>query len=126
MTVVTPSDRPKAVRNRCVIELFGDVFVLSCCPFDISVGTRDFVIGLSQISSFSRSISRESKVLALLYVYFLPRFPTFDRERESIFDKRDDFNFHITNFPLPSSNIPYLPLVFSSHSFYDMPGLHLR
>ena len=50
--IVIPSDRPKSVRNRYVIELFGDVFVLSCCPFDISVGIRAFVIGLSQISSF--------------------------------------------------------------------------
>ena len=40
MTVVTPSDRPKSVRNRCVIEFFGDVFVLSCYPFDIFVGIR--------------------------------------------------------------------------------------
>ena len=48
MTVVTPSDRPKSVRNRYVI---GDVFMLSRCPFDISVGVRVFVIGLSQISS---------------------------------------------------------------------------
>ena len=53
MTVVTPSDRPKSVRNRCVIEHFGDVFVLSCCLFDISDGIGAFVIGLSQISSFS-------------------------------------------------------------------------
>ena len=52
MTVVTPPDRPKSVRNRYVIKLFGDVFVLSCCPFDISVGIRAFVIGLSHISSF--------------------------------------------------------------------------
>ena len=29
MAVVTPSDRPKSVRNCCVIEVFGDVFVLS-------------------------------------------------------------------------------------------------
>ena len=50
MTEVTPYDRPKSVRNRCIIEL-GDVFVLSCCPFDISVDIRAFVIGLSQISS---------------------------------------------------------------------------
>ena len=27
----------------------------------------------------------------------------------SIYDKRDDFNFHITNFPSLSSNIPTLP-----------------
>ena len=29
MTVVTQTDRPKSVRNRCVIEVFGGVFVLS-------------------------------------------------------------------------------------------------
>ena len=52
MTVVTPSDRPKSVRNRCAIDFFGDAFVLSCCPFDISVGIKAFVMGLSQISSF--------------------------------------------------------------------------
>ena len=52
MTVVTPSDRPKSVRNRCVIELLCDVFVLSCCSFHISVGIRALVIGLSQISPF--------------------------------------------------------------------------
>ena len=32
----TPTDRPKSVRNRCVIELFGSVFVLSLCLFDFS------------------------------------------------------------------------------------------
>ena len=36
---------------RCAIEFFGDVFVLSLNLFDISVGTRDFVIGQSQTSS---------------------------------------------------------------------------
>ena len=51
VAVVTPTDRPKSVRNRCVIELFCGV-VLSLCPYDISVGVGDFVIGLSQISSF--------------------------------------------------------------------------
>ena len=58
MTVVTPSDRPHSVRNRCVIELFGDVFVLSRCPFDISDGIGAFVIGLSQISSFFLLVTR--------------------------------------------------------------------
>ena len=51
VAVVTPTDRPKSVRNRCLIELFCGV-VLSLCPFDISVGVGAFVIGLSQISSF--------------------------------------------------------------------------
>ena len=52
VAVVTPTDRPKSVRNRCLIELFVALFVFSLCPFDISVGVGAFVIGLSQISSF--------------------------------------------------------------------------
>ena len=52
VAVVTPTDRPKSVRNRCVIELFVALFVLALCPFDISVGVGAFVIGMSQISSF--------------------------------------------------------------------------
>ena len=52
VAVVTSTDRPKSVRKRCVIELFVALFVLSLCPFDISVGVGAFVIGLSQISSF--------------------------------------------------------------------------
>ena len=43
MTVVTPTARPKFVRNRCAIELFcGVVFVV---PFDISAGVGAYVIG---------------------------------------------------------------------------------
>ena len=52
MTVVIQTDRPKSVCNRCVIEVFGGVFV-SCCFLDFSVAEGVFVIGLSQISSFS-------------------------------------------------------------------------
>ena len=52
LAVVTPTDRPKSVRNYCLIELFVALFVLSLCPFDISVGEGAFVIGLGQISSF--------------------------------------------------------------------------
>ena len=53
VTIVTPADRPKSVRNRCVIEVFDGVDVLSRCFLDFSVGVGAFVIGLSQISSFS-------------------------------------------------------------------------
>ena len=52
MDVVIPTDRPKAFRNRCVIEVFCGVFVLSRCFFDFSVGEGAFVIGMSQVSSF--------------------------------------------------------------------------
>ena len=51
MTVVTPTDSPKSVRNRSVIEVFGGVFVLSI-GFRIFCWYRGFVIGLSQISFF--------------------------------------------------------------------------
>ena len=81
MTAVTPTDRPKSVRNSCVIKVFGGVFMLSRCFLDSSVGVWVFVTGLSQISSFF----------------------------SSNYDKRDDFNFHITNFPFLSSNIPSSP-----------------
>ena len=57
VAVVTPTDRPKSVHNCCLIELFVVLFVLSLCPFDISVGIGAFVIGLGQISSFLSSIS---------------------------------------------------------------------
>ena len=52
MAVVTPTDRPKSVHNRCVNEFFVALFVLSLCPFDISVSAGAFGIGLRQISSF--------------------------------------------------------------------------
>ena len=54
MTAVTQADRPKSVRNRCVIEIFGGVFFYVVTMlfgfFSVSVGA--FVIGLIQISSF--------------------------------------------------------------------------
>ena len=34
VAVVTPTDRPMSVRNRCVVEVFGGVFVLSRCVLD--------------------------------------------------------------------------------------------
>ena len=52
VAVVTPTYRPKSVRNRCKIEVFGGYFVLLRCFLDFSVGVGAFVMGLSQISSF--------------------------------------------------------------------------
>ena len=57
MTAVTPTDRPKSVRNSCVIKVFGGVFMLSRCFLDCSVGVWVFVTGLSQISSFSLGVT---------------------------------------------------------------------
>ena len=45
----------------------------------------------------------------------------------SIYDKRDDFNFHITNFPFLSSKIPSSPAYgVLSLNLYDTPGLAPR
>ena len=45
----------------------------------------------------------------------------------SIYDKRDDFNFNITNFPFLSSNIQSSPAYgVLSLSLYDTPGHALR
>ena len=52
MAVAPPTDRPKSVRNCCVIEIFVALFVVSPCLFDMNVGVWAFVIGQSQISSF--------------------------------------------------------------------------
>ena len=40
------------IRRALWFSLFVALFVLSLCPFDISVGVGAFVIGLGQISSF--------------------------------------------------------------------------
>ena len=49
---------PKSVRNRCVIEVVGGVFMFSRCFLDFSVGVGAFVIGLSQISSFFSTFTK--------------------------------------------------------------------
>ena len=59
VALVTPTDRPKSVRNRCLIELFCGVVCVDTCPFDISVGVGAFVIGLGQISSFLSSTGED-------------------------------------------------------------------
>ena len=48
--MVTPTDRSESVRNRCVIDVFGGICMLSRFGFYVGVGA--FVIGLNEISSF--------------------------------------------------------------------------
>ena len=78
MTAVTPTDRPKSVRNSCVIKVFGGVFMLSRCCLDCSVGVGVFVTGLSQISSFFSFEYRTSLGISILFrVLFLFKSETF-------------------------------------------------
>ena len=49
VVIVTQTDRPKSVRNRSAIEVYGGVLVLSRCVVDFPVDVGAFVIQLSQI-----------------------------------------------------------------------------
>ena len=71
MAIVTPTDRPKSVRNRCVIEVFCVVFVFSSCFLDCSVSVGAFVIGLSQISSFfiQYEMHKEADARAIHFIF---------------------------------------------------------
>ena len=71
VAVVTPTDRPKSVENCCLIEFFVALFVLSLCPFDISVGVGAFVIGLGQISSFLSCHNKCTYVIWKPYLFWL-------------------------------------------------------
>ena len=81
MAVVTPTDRPKSVRNRCVLEVFGGVFVLTRCFFDFSVDVRALVVGLSPTLFFNfGAFNFEFRTLIF-------EFPTLFFELETLFFK---------------------------------------
>ena len=67
--------------------IFVALFVLSLCPFDISVGVGAFVIGLGQISSF----------LSLYFILALQRWAEFVREC----DPDIITGYNIQNFDFP-------------------------
>ena len=52
MTVITQTNPPKSVSNRCVMKVFSGVFCVLMLLFGFPVDAGDFVIWLSQISSF--------------------------------------------------------------------------
>ena len=58
----------------------------------------------------SRSKTRQRATLLLhTWIYFCRSWGGGGQLHTSIYDKRDDFNFHITNFPFLSSNFPTSP-----------------
>ena len=77
------------------------LFVLSLCPFDISVGVGAFVIGLGQISSF---LSLHRKTFTVFHARlgiiglkhrFLPAFASYDYiiiEFRTVIRDQDTFN----------------------------------
>ena len=71
VAVVTPTDRPKSVRNRCVIELIGRCLF---CHFALwhFCWCRVFVIGLSQIASLFSKTPRRASLLLATWMYYCP------------------------------------------------------
>ena len=63
VAIICPTNRPKSVCNRCVIEVFGGVSVLSRCFFGFSVGVGAFVIGLSVTRQGCRVIKLDNLIL---------------------------------------------------------------
>ena len=86
MAIVTPTDRPKSVRNRCVIKVFGGGFVLSRCFLDFSGGVWAFVIRSSQISSFFSSLL--SSVIDILNVQYFRFTQSYENNIKKGFDER--------------------------------------
>ena len=56
-----------------------------------------------------RSRTPQRTPLLFSYLYLLLSIGRDGQLQTSIYDKRDDFNFHIINFPFLSSNIPSSP-----------------
>ena len=130
MAVVTPTDRPKSVHNRCVIELFSGVVCVVTLPFWHFCWCRGYCHRtVSDLFLFLlRSKTRQRTTLLLAsYLNLRLSIGKYGQLHTSIYDKRDDFHFPITNCPFLSSNIPASSAYgVSSHSLYDMPGLAPR
>ena len=91
----------------------------------LSINNPDFANDLGQMYPAELEIkdTTESNISAS-YLDLLLSIESDGQLRTSLYDKRDDFNFHITNFPFLSSNIPSSPAYgFLSRSLYGMPGL---
>ena len=76
----------------------------------LSINNPDFANYLGQMYPAELEIkdTTESNTSAS-YLDLLLSIESDGQLRTSLYDKRDDFNFHITNFPFLSSNIPSSP-----------------
>ena len=76
----------------------------------MSINNPDFENYLGQMYPAELEIkdTTESNTSAS-YLYLLLSIGKDGQLHTSIYDKRDDFNFHVTNFPFLSNNIPTSP-----------------
>ena len=92
----------------------------------LSINNPDFENYLGQMYPTELAIEDTTEsITSASYLDLILSIESDGQLRTSLYDKRDDFNFHIKNFPFISSNIPSSPAygVFFSHSSYGMPGL---
>ena len=93
VALVTPTDRPKSVRNRCLIELFCGVVCVVTCPFDIWLG---------QISSFlSFMLSEWDLARKTCTVTSQPYLPQRSATRHDVFRETWRFISPISDFSRP-------------------------
>ena len=130
VALVTPTDRPKSVRNRCLIELF--LWRCLCCHFalfDIFCWCRgfchrtesDIFLFLLHMFYLLRPILFPN--LTLFFRTMLFEYPsvlshfcldinikcTGNNIHTNVHDKHDDFRFPKVNFPWLSGEVPRLP-----------------
>ena len=75
----------------------------------LSINNPDFENYLGQMYPPELEIKDTTDDTSASYLDLLLSIDRDGQLRTSFYDKRDDFNFHITNFPLLSSNIPSSP-----------------
>ena len=78
-----------------------------------------------QVWTWTPCSARKETTTVFRNVFFFVHLKVFFLQKQVSISKknRDDFNFHITNFPFLCSNIPSLPLAYLSHNSSDTQGL---
>ena len=79
-------------------------------PFKHYIQLFEYVFKYLKISfNYLKTRRRATPLLLLGFNHLLLPIESDGQLSTSLYDKRDDFNFHITNFPFLSSNIPSSP-----------------
>ena len=75
----------------------------------LSINNPDFENYLGEMYPAELEIKNTTESLSASYLDLLLSIGRDGQLRTSLYEKRDDFNFHITNFPFLGSNIPSSP-----------------
>ena len=75
-------------------------------PFNFTFGYKDDVLSLNNYVDRIHPIEPEIKDTTYTLLDLHLEIDSEERLRTKLYDKRDDFNFHIVNFPFIRSTIP--------------------